>query len=136
MGTLDYKTNLPEDTSPTSDDLLVVVNDPSGDPSNKKVTIANLFANAPMIGSVKTVTDTYAILTTDYTIICNKATAFTVTLPVAVVNQAFTIKNIGAGTVTVACQGSNYIDGSSTQILATWDTIQVRYYVANNWGIL
>ena len=136
MGALDYKLDLDADTTPTGDDIIVVVNDPAGNPVNKKVTLTSLFANAPLIGSIKTVIDTYAILTTDYTIICNKATAFTVTLPVAVVNQTFTIKNIGAGTVTVACQALNYIDGQSTQILSTWDSITVRCYVANNWGIL
>lgn len=35
-------TQLTEDTSPTSDDLVVTVNDPSGTPANKKVTLANL----------------------------------------------------------------------------------------------
>ncbi len=36
---------LTSDTSPTSDDLILTVNDPSGTPANKKVTIGNLFAN-------------------------------------------------------------------------------------------
>jgi hypothetical protein len=40
---------LTEDTSPSSDDLIVTVNDPSGTPSNKKVTISNLFAHAAQI---------------------------------------------------------------------------------------
>ncbi len=34
---------LSADTSPTSDDLIVTVNDPGGTPANKKVTLANLF---------------------------------------------------------------------------------------------
>lgn len=34
--------DLSADTSPSSDDLIVTVNDPSGTPANKKVTIANL----------------------------------------------------------------------------------------------
>lgn len=36
------------DSSPTGDDLIYVVNDPSGSAGDRKVTIANLFANAPV----------------------------------------------------------------------------------------
>jgi len=36
-------TDLPADTAPTSDDLTITVNDPSGTAANKKVTLANLF---------------------------------------------------------------------------------------------
>ena len=35
-------TALSEDTAPTSDDLVYVVNDPAGTPGSKKVTLANL----------------------------------------------------------------------------------------------
>lgn len=35
-------TGFTEDTAPTSDDLVVVVNNPAGTPGNKKVTLANL----------------------------------------------------------------------------------------------
>ena len=42
-------TQLTEDTAPSSDDLILTVNSPGGTPSNRKVTIANLFANAPLI---------------------------------------------------------------------------------------
>jgi hypothetical protein len=37
-------TDLTADTSPTSDDLVIIVNDPAGTPANKKVTLASLFA--------------------------------------------------------------------------------------------
>lgn len=35
-------TQLTADTTPTSDDLVVTVNDPAGTPANRKVTLANL----------------------------------------------------------------------------------------------
>lgn len=41
-------TALPEMTSPTSEDLLNVVNDPSGTPSNQKLTLASLFGGIPL----------------------------------------------------------------------------------------
>lgn len=40
-------TGLTADTSPTSDDLIVTVNDPSGTPANKKVALGDL---APALG--------------------------------------------------------------------------------------
>ena len=39
--------NLPPDTAPSSDDLILTVNDPAGTPANRKVTIADLFQNIP-----------------------------------------------------------------------------------------
>jgi hypothetical protein len=39
--------NLPPDTAPSSDDLILTVNDPAGTPANRKVTIADLFRNLP-----------------------------------------------------------------------------------------
>lgn len=44
---IDYILSLTIDTAPTSDDLILTVNAPSGTPANKKVTIGNLFLNAP-----------------------------------------------------------------------------------------
>lgn len=43
---------LTADTSPTTDDLLVTVNDPGGTPGNKKVTVASLFGLLYPIGSI------------------------------------------------------------------------------------
>jgi len=37
-------TQLTPDTTPTADDLIIIVNDPGGVPTNRKATIANLFA--------------------------------------------------------------------------------------------
>jgi len=42
-------TQLTQDTSPSSDDLIVTVDNPSGAAANKKVTISDLFAHAPDI---------------------------------------------------------------------------------------
>lgn len=41
-------TQLTADAAPTTDDLIVTVNDPSGTPANKKVTIANLLTLVPI----------------------------------------------------------------------------------------
>jgi hypothetical protein len=92
--------------------------------------------NGGYIGKVTTVDDTYQILVTDATVICNKSIAFTVTLPTAVVGQKFTIKNIGVGIVTVYGSGTDTIDGSLTQTVNQWESMQLQCYVANAWGVL
>lgn len=87
--------------------------------------------------SIVTVTNTYDILATDDTVICNKTAAFTVTLPVAVVGQSFNIKNIGAGIVTVVGQGgTDTIDGEVSQTVNQWDCMIVQCYAANKWVII
>jgi hypothetical protein len=89
------------------------------------------------ISGVTTAVDTYNVLGTDETVICNKSTAFTVTLPVAtVVGQKFTIKNINTGAVTIEGNGADTIDGELTQIANRWESIQLQCYVANAWVIL
>lgn len=88
------------------------------------------------IGKITTATDTYDILASDETVICNKGTAFTVTLPTAVVGQKFAIKNIGAGVVTIEGAGSDTIDGGANKTLNQYEVVQIQCYAANKWGVL
>ena len=85
---------------------------------------------------VTTVTDTYSILATDFTVVCNKASAFTVTLPTAVVGQSFRIKNIGVGTVTVDGAGADTLDGDPGMDLFQYESITVHCIAANTWSVL
>jgi len=85
---------------------------------------------------VTTVTDTYGILATDYTVVCNKTTAFTVTLPTATVGQIFKIKNINTGIVTVEGASSDTIDGELNQTVLQWDCLNVQCSAANTWLII
>ena len=41
-------TALTADTAPSSDDLVVTVNDPAGTPANRKVTLANILTRIPI----------------------------------------------------------------------------------------
>ena len=100
------------------------------------IVSGTLTSTGGLIGKITTVTDTYTILATDQTVICNKATGFTVTLPTAVVGQVFNIKNIGAGTVTVDGAGSDTIDGELTQSVAQWNCLVLQCNVANTWAIV
>jgi len=96
----------------------------------------DLTLQGSFIENVVIVTDTYQILATDSTVICNKTTAFTVTLPTAVVGKKITIKNINTGLVTLEGSGADTIDGELNQTINQWDAIKVQCYAANSWIII
>lgn len=75
--------------------------------------------------------DDYAIVAGDkgVVLIANKATAITFTLAAAVdlgVNFNCAIKNIGAGTLTIAATGAETIDGAGSIVLASGGAIMLR----------
>ena len=100
------------------------------------VSLPVYIANGANAGEITTVTDTYTILSTDSTIICNKATPFTVTLPVAVVGQQFTIKNIGVGRVTIEGNGAETIEGDANIYIDQLDNRTVQCYTTGLWAII
>ena len=121
-----------------------VVNTPSDQivttPSTAKtLTVGNLVkastGNTLLSVGVTTVIDTYTILSTDDTVVCNKLTDFTVTLPTGVVGHKINIKNIGDGTITVSLAGDT-IDGEASQLVYTDDCMQIQCAAANEWRIL
>jgi len=97
--------------------------------------LAQLHTTGGRISGITTVTDTYQILVTDSTIVCNKATAFTVTLPTGVVGQIFAIKNINTGPVTVSLAGDT-IDGETSQVVGQWDCMRIQCSSTNVWIII
>jgi hypothetical protein len=106
------------------------------DSSADNLTINAAFQTAGgRIGKITTVTDTYTVLVTDETVICNKATNFTVTLPTAVVGQIFDISNINTGIVTVDGASTDTIDGDLTQQLLQWESMRLKCYIANKWKV-
>jgi hypothetical protein len=92
--------------------------------------------NGGIIGKVTTVTDTYTILPSDETIVGNKSTAFTITLPTAVTGQIFTVSNIGAGVITLDGAGSDTISGVATQTINQWSVVKIQCISANTWAII
>lgn len=87
--------------------------------------------------TVRTVTDTATVLTTDMIVFCNKATAFTLTLPTAVgvSGKVYWLENEGAGTVTVDGDGAETINGSATQSMAQDEAITIASN-GTEWRIL
>ena len=85
----------------------------------------------------------YSAQTGDYTLtdadflVNFTASGFTATLPTAVGVQGkrYIIKNSSAGLLTVVCNGSETIDGSATQILSSYDSMQLMSDGAN-WMII
>jgi hypothetical protein len=119
--------------------IVSVVNTPSDQIANK--TLANTWSatqtfNGGIIKKITSITDTYTILVSDISIVCNKATSFTVTLPTAVVGQIFDIFNIGVGAVTIEGAASDTIDGELNQIIKQNEAITITCYVANKWKII
>ena len=87
--------------------------------------------------NVRTVTDSTTIATTDDILVCNKATAMTVTLIAATgTEQRFYIKNIGAGDVTVARAGSDTIDGETSQTVSQYACLEIVDSSTGVWSIL
>lgn len=105
---------------------LILIEDVTGD-AKKKITIAELRVELGEAATVVTKTTTYTILTTDRFIICNSASAFTVTLPTAVGNTGLVldIKNKGTGIITVDGAGSEKIETELNQTLGKGDDITI-----------
>lgn len=94
------------------------------------------------IVKIRDVTDTDSVLASDETIVCNKSTGFALTLPpatTAIIGQIYSIKNIGAGDVTLTADTSgtaDLIDGQATQTISQWENMIVQCYAADKWGIM
>lgn len=71
-------------------------------------------------------TSTYTITAADYIIDCTSGT-FTVYLPTAsgISGREYIIKNSGAGVITLDGDGSEQIDGATTQTLSAGDAMKV-----------
>lgn len=92
--------------------------------------------NGALTHGVSVQTTTYGVAATDYVIVCNSATAFTVTIPTAAATgRILIIKNINIGSITVSKSGDT-IDGAASQVLNQWDAITLCDYAANAWIIL
>ncbi len=80
--------------------------------------------------AISTQTGTYSALSTDFSILCNSTSAFTITLPTTGIptGKVYRIKNINTGACTVSAGGSVNIDGATTYVLATqWGSIDVQW---------
>lgn len=94
-------------------------------------------ALSPFVVGTVTKTANYLATATDDVIVCNKATAMTITLPAATGSgKVYWIKSIGAGAVTVDPNASETIDGELTQTVKQWECICIHDYAAGAWAII
>lgn len=101
---------------------------------NNKDLLLNDLRYLKQNGTINIITDDYTILTSDETIICNKSTALTITLPNTVVGKVFEIKNIGEGIVTVDGSGINIDEDTSLNILQ-WEALTIECIINNIWTV-
>jgi hypothetical protein len=80
--------------------------------------------------------DTATVGSTTSIAVCNKITAFTLTLPAATGSaRTIQIKNIGAGVVTVEGNLAETIDDELNQHINQYEGISVVDYAAGKWAI-
>lgn len=92
---------------------------------------------AGRIEKLNTITTNTTLDATYHNVMCNSATAITVTLPAAASNsgRVYTIKNINTGTVTVDGNASETIDGATTYDLTLYQAIKILCN-GTNWFII
>jgi hypothetical protein len=80
--------------------------------------------------------DTATVDSTTSIAVCNKITAFTLTLPAATGSaRTIQIKNIGAGVVTVEGNLAETIDDELNQHINQYEGISIVDYAAGKWAI-
>ena len=95
-----------------------------------------LWCNAGIRTAVTLVSATYTALNTDSTIVATSGT-FTLTLMAATGSgRILTVKNMGAGTVTVDGNSTDIIDGSLTKALTNIHGITIQDFASGQWLII
>jgi hypothetical protein len=100
-------------------------------PASSPVLMGHLgtAATGPVeVANVATPTGTYSAALTDYYILCNSASGFTVTLPITgqTTGKTYRIKNINTGTCSVAAASGN-VDGQTTVPISQWSSYDFVY---------
>lgn len=90
-----------------------------------------------VLASQRIVVDTTTELTTDGSILCNKATVMSVTMLAATGSgRVRTVKNLGVGTVTVYGAEFETIDEETIQTLYQGDSMTLQDYSSGTWAII
>jgi len=78
----------------------------------------------------------YTVTETDAFIVVNSATAVTVNLTASTgLGRQLSIASIGVGVVTADANGTDTIDGETTQEIDQWDTMVIKDYAMGFWKI-
>lgn len=100
-------------------------------------TSRTLSTTGGRIEKLSTITTSTTLDATYHNVLCNSASALTVTLPAAASNsgRVYVIKNINTGTVTVDGNASETIDGDTTYALTQYQSIKILCN-GSNWFIV
>lgn len=81
-------------------------------------------------------TSNYTVLSSDHTVNCLSG-SFVVTLPPAIYNTIYVIKNSGTGLITLSANGSETIDGYNTILITQqWQSMVVQGTSLGSWVII
>lgn len=93
--------------------------------------------NPVAVETIRVVTANAVLSETDQVLVCDKATAMSVTLPDATASgKMFRVKSINTGVVTLTADTGDTIDGETTQPINRWDSISVVDYTSGKWVIV
>ena len=100
-------------------------------------TSRTLATTGGRIEKVSTITGNTTLDGTYHNVLCNSASALTVTLPAASTNsgRVYVITNINSGTVTIDANASETINGALTQALLQWQCVKLLCN-GSNWFIV
>ena len=87
--------------------------------------------------TITSTTGDYTVLSTDELVVCNSTTSGTITLPSATGSgTVYKIKNVNVGSWTVDGDGTETIDGETTQLINQYECLTLADYTSGAWAII
>ena len=136
---LKLKQGLAANINATATKLMAMLGEPAYTTDTKIMYIFDGSQFVPVVAMYPFVvkTDDYTATVTDRVIVCDKATAMTITLPAATGSgHIYNIANVGAGDVTIDANASETINGATTQTVIQYAAMTVCDYASGAWVVL
>lgn len=105
----------------------------SGSLKLTNLTATGVVTTGGIVRSIVTKTANYGTASTDWMILCNGTFTVTLTNANAAAGQAYRIKNIGTGSITVSPSSGNIDGAASTTLASQYTSIDVTFDGTNWW---